>query len=467
MNLRGQYEQNFSGFKIRNQTRILTAPPRRKKDRYHKTEIPYLTSTFPCEIHSRIFSERFFPVLVAEAESVWFKYLETVNRKVMSRKMRMGMVGGGRGAFIGGVHRIAAAIDGEIELVCGAFSSSPEKSKASGADLYVPESRAYGSYQEMIETEKSLPEGERMDFVSIVTPNHMHVPPAIMALEAGFPVICDKPVAFSLKEAKQLKEVVDRTGLPFALTHNYTGYPMVKQARHMIATGEIGKVRKVVVEYPQGWLSSFVEASGQKQASWRTDPTKSGAAGSMGDIGTHAENLAEYMTGLKITELCADITVFVEGRKLDDDGNVLLRFDNGAKGVLHCSQISNGEENDLNIRVYGETGGLSWRQMEPNTLVYRNQETGMKIYRTGVGDLCESAQAHTRIPAGHPEGYLEAFANIYRNFANTVRKTIAGDPPSEIDLDFPTIDDGVRGMAFIESVVASSASDQKWYPFTT
>lgn len=381
----------------------------------------------------------------------------------MSRRMRMGMVGGGRGAFIGGVHRMASSIDGEIELVCGAFSSSPEKSKASGADLYLPPERSYGSFAEMIETEQTLPLGERMDFVSIVTPNHMHVPPAIMALEAGFPVICDKPVAFSLEEAKKLQEVVERTGLTFALTHNYTGYPMVKQARHMIQSGQLGKIRKVVVEYPQGWLSTVVE---NKQASWRTDPTKSGAAGAMGDIGTHAENLAEYITGLKITEMCADLTAFVDGRLLDDDGNVLLRFDNGAKGILNASQIANGEENDLNIRIYGETGGLAWRQMEPNTLTYRNQETGVKVYRTGVGELCESAQAHTRIPAGHPEGYLEAFASIYRNFANTIRKKMNGETPSEIDLDFPTIEDGIRGMAFIENVVASSQSDQKWYPFT-
>lgn len=377
--------------------------------------------------------------------------------------MRMGMVGGGRGAFIGGVHRMASSIDGEIELVCGAFSSNPEKSKASGADLYLPAERSYGSFAEMIETEKTLPLGERMDFVSIVTPNHMHVPPAIMALEAGFPVICDKPVAFSLEEAKQLQEVVERTGLTFALTHNYTGYPMVKQARHIVQTGQLGKIRKIIVEYPQGWLSTVVE---NKQASWRTDPTKSGAAGAMGDIGTHAENLAEYITGLKITEMCADLTAFVDGRLLDDDGQVLLRFDNGAKGILNASQIANGEENDLNIRIYGETGGLSWRQMEPNTLTYRNQETGVKVYRTGVGELCESAQAHTRIPAGHPEGYLEAFASIYRNFANTIRKKMNGETPSEIDLDFPTIEDGIRGMAFIENVVASSQSDQKWYPFT-
>lgn len=382
----------------------------------------------------------------------------------MSRKMRMGMVGGGRGAFIGAVHRMAAALDGEIELVCGAFSSNPEKSKTSGQDLYLPPNRVYGSFEEMILEEKKLPVGERMDFISIVTPNHMHFPPAKMALEHGFHVVCDKPLAFSLAEAKELKTLVDQSGLMFALTHNYTGYPLVKQARDMVQSGAIGKIRKVVVEYPQGWLSSFLEGSGQKQADWRTDPSRSGIAGAMGDIGTHAENLAEFITGLKITELCADLTAFVEGRKLDDDGNVLLHFDNGAKGVLHASQISQGEENALSIRIYGETGGLEWRQMEPNTLLHKTND-GVRILRTGVGALSESAQAHTRIPAGHPEGYLEAFANIYRNFARALRKKLNGETPSAFDMDFPTVDDGVRGMAFIESVVESSNSSQKWYKF--
>lgn len=382
----------------------------------------------------------------------------------MNRKMRMGMIGGGRGAFIGGVHRIAAAIDGQIELVCGAFSSNPERSKASGADLYLPPERVYGSFEEMILEEKRLPEGERMDFVSIVTPNHVHFPPAKLALENGFDVICDKPLAFDLEQAKELRDLVNASGRTFALTHNYTGYPMVKQARHMVRSGQIGKIRKVVVEYPQGWLSNAVEATGQKQASWRTDPKRSGAAGAMGDIGTHAENLAEYITGLKITEMCADLSSFVEGRLLDDDGNILLHFDNGAKGILHASQISHGEENDLNIRIYGENGGLQWHQMEPNTLVHKHQENGTRLIRTGVGDLSEASQAHTRIPAGHPEGYLEAFANIYRNFANTIRKRMSGEEPNEIDLDFPSVEDGVRGMLFIKTVVEASQSDQKWYP---
>ncbi|WKN46055.1 Gfo/Idh/MocA family protein [Tunicatimonas pelagia] len=386
----------------------------------------------------------------------------------MNRRLRMGMVGGGRGAFIGGVHRIAAAIDGEIDLVCGAFSSSPEKSKASGADLYLPPERAYGSYQEMIEKEKELPEGERMDFVSIVTPNHMHVPPAKMALENGFPVICDKPVAFSLEEAKELKEVIERTGLTFALTHNYTGYPMVKQARDMVKEGKFGKIRKIVVEYPQGWLSRTVEKEDYKQAVWRTDPKQAGISSAMGDIGTHAENLAEYITGLQIKEMCADLTSFGEGRELDDDGNILLRFDNGARGVLHASQIAAGEVNDLNIRVYGEKGGLEWHQQIPDVLTVKWLDQPDHVYRAG-GDrayLSESAMAHVRIPAGHPEGYLEGFANIYRNFAMTLRARMQGQEPNPQHLDFPDIEDGIRGMAFIENAVASSKSDQKWYPFT-
>ncbi|MDX2282807.1 MAG: Gfo/Idh/MocA family oxidoreductase [Bacteroidia bacterium] len=376
----------------------------------------------------------------------------------------MGMVGGGRGAFIGAVHRMAAALDGEIELVCGAFSSDPEKSRASGRDFFLPEHRVYGSFEEMILREQELPEGERMDFISIVTPNHMHFPPAKMALEHGFHVVCDKPLAFNMDEARELAALVDRTGLLFALTHNYTGYPMVKEARELIRSGALGKIRKVIVEYPQGWLSTFLEASGSKQASWRTDPARSGAAGSMGDIGTHAENLAEYITGLRITELCADLSTFVEGRQLDDDGNVLLRLEQGAKGVLHASQICNGEENSLSIRVYGETGGLEWHQMEPNTLLHKTQE-GVRVLRTGVGALSARARAHARIPAGHPEGYLEAFANIYRNFARALRARLESREPGEFDLDFPTVHDGVRGMAFIETVVAAGNSDQKWHAF--
>lgn len=382
----------------------------------------------------------------------------------MSRKIRYGMVGGGRGAFIGAVHRIAAAIDQQIELVCGAFSSDPQKSRDSGADLFLPANRCYGSYEEMIRAEAALPEGERMDFIAIVTPNHMHFPPAKMALEHGFHVLSDKPATFDLDEARQLGELVKRTGLLYGLTHNYTGYPLVKQAREMVHSGVLGQIRKVVVEYPQGWLATRIEESGQKQAAWRTDPTKSGAAGCVGDIGTHAENLAEYITGLKIRELAADLTAFVPGRLLDDDANILLRFDNGAKGVLHSSQISVGEENNLNIRVYGEKGGLEWHQKEPNTLLVKWLDQPMQVYRTANGYLGAAAAAASRTPPAHPEGYLEAFANIYKNFAGAIRARRAGREATAVENDFPKIEDGIRGMAFIEAVVASSKANAAWTP---
>lgn len=403
----------------------------------------------------------------------------------MARKLRMGMVGGGLDAFIGAVHRRGANLDGEIELVCGAFSSNPEKSKAAGEALYLDPKRVYGSFEEMILTEKTLPEGERMDFVTIVTPNHMHFGPAKMALENGFHVVSDKPATLDLAQAQELKKIIDNSGLIYCLTHNYTGYPMVKQARQMIKDGVIGEIRKVIVEYPQGWLYDLLEATGQKQADWRTDPARCGAAGGIGDIGTHAENLAEYITGLHITELCADLTIFVEGRKLDDDANILLRFNNGAKGVLHNSQICHGEENDLNIRIYGSKGGLKWKQMEPNTLILTDQDKGASIFRTGVGNLSAAAAAHTRQPAGHPEGYIETFANIYRNFAMAVRAYMGEANSKSADMgglgqegvyseikgydaelyDFPGIEAGLRGMAFIDTVVKSNASDEKWTEF--
>ena len=381
----------------------------------------------------------------------------------MSRKIRMGMVGGSLEAFIGGVHRRAAIMDGEIELVCGAFSSNPEKSKETGKALYLPENRVYKDFEEMILKEKELPLGERMDFVSIVTPNHMHYAPTKLALENGFHVVCDKPVTLNTAEAEEIAALVEQTGLLFCLTHNYTGYPMVKEAKYIIESGAIGKVRKVIVEYPQGWLATLVEVTGNKQAAWRTDPSKSGAAGGLGDIGTHAENLAEYITGLKITQLCADLTIFVEGRLLDDDANILLRFDNGAKGILQNSQIANGEENDLNIRIYGETGGLQWKQLEPNTLIHKTNQ-GARIIRTGVGNLSRAAQVHTRIPAGHPEGYFEAFANLYRNFAFQLRARWEGKTADPV-YDFPTVQDGLRGMKFVDTVLASNKSDLKWTDF--
>ena len=372
------------------------------------------------------------------------------------------MVGGGRGAFIGAVHRIAAAMDGQIELVCGAFSSDPERSKDSGADLFLPADRCYGSYEEMMESEVKRPVEERFDFLSIVTPNYMHFPPAKMALEHGFHVLSDKPATFNLAEAKELSGLVQKSQLLYGLTHNYTGYPLIKQAREMVASGVLGKIRKVVVEYPQGWLSTHLEASGQKQAAWRTDPKRSGAAGCMGDIGTHAENLAEYVTGLEIEELAADLTSFVEGRELDDDGNVLLRFKGGAKGVLHASQISAGEENNLSLRVYGEKGGMEWHQREPNTLLVKWLDQPMQVYRTANGYLGAAALAAGRTPPSHPEGYLEAFANVYKNFAGAIRARLENRSPTAIENDYPKITDGVRGMAFIEAVVASSKANAAW-----
>ncbi|MDF7799730.1 Gfo/Idh/MocA family oxidoreductase [Pontiellaceae bacterium B1224] len=382
----------------------------------------------------------------------------------MDRKLRMGMVGGGRDAFIGAVHRIAAGIDGKIELVCGAFSSDPEKSKASGKDLLLPADRCYGSYQEMMEKEAALPEGERMDFVSIVTPNHMHYPVASAALEAGFHVVCDKPVTFTLDEAKQLEAEIKKSRKLFCLTHNYTGAAMVKEARELVKSGQLGKIRRVVVEYPQGWLAEDLEKSGQKQAAWRVDPKKAGISCCMGDIGTHCANLAEYIVGSPIKELCSDLSTFVKGRKLDDDGNVLIRFKNGAKGVLWASQIAVGKENGLNIRVYGEKGGIEWQQEEPNSLVVRWTDKPMEIRRQGTGFVGAAATGVTRTPAGHPEGYLEAFANIYNSFADTLIGELDGKRVKVADRDYPTIKDGIRGMAFLDAVVKSSSSESKWIP---
>lgn len=389
----------------------------------------------------------------------------TQSKARKSRKIKMGMIGGSLDAFIGAVHRRGAQLDGEIELVCGAFSSSPEKSKATGEALYLDPSRVYGSYEEMILKEKALPEGERMDFVSIVTPNHVHFPAAKMALENGFHVVSDKPATLNLDEAKALEKIVEATGLIYALTHNYTGYPMIKEAKHLVESGAIGEVRKIIVEYPQGWLIDLVEATGQKQADWRTDPARCGAAGAIGDIGTHAENLVEYITGLEIEALCADLTIFVEGRKLDDDGNILIHYKNGARGVLHCSQICNGEENDLNIRIYGSKAGLVWKQMEPNTLIVKSRDGGARMVRTAVGALSAAAQAHTRQPAGHPEGYVETFANIYRNFAFALRARWEGKAQDPM-FDFPGIKEGIKGMAFIANVVRSATDNQnKWTTF--
>lgn len=377
------------------------------------------------------------------------------------------MIGGGAGAFIGVIHRMAAIMDGEIELVCGALSSDPQKSKDSGKALNLDATRVYNSYQEMIIKEKELPEDVKMDFVSIVTPNHVHFEPAKMAMENGFHVVLDKPMTFTLDEAKKLKEVVQNTGKYFCLTHTYTGYPLVKEARVQVQGGKLGNIRKILVTYPQGWLTSFVEGSSDnKQASWRTDPSKSGIAGGMGDIGTHAFNLAEYISGLKVTQMSADLHIVVEGRKLDDDGAVLLKFENGATGVLIASQIMAGEENDLNIKIYGDQGGMKWYQQEPNSLIFIAPNKPVETWRAGTGYLSDLAKHNTRITAGHPEGYIEAFANHYRNFALCVKAQLAGEQPEKEWLDFPGIEDGVRGMAFIENVIASSKSLDKWTPFT-
>ncbi|UOB19181.1 Gfo/Idh/MocA family protein [Abyssalbus ytuae] len=376
------------------------------------------------------------------------------------RKLRMGMVGGGKGSFIGDVHRKAASIDGMIELVCGAFSSTPEKSIQSGKELYLPQNRCYGTFEEMIKKEKELPEEERMDFVSIVTPNYMHFAPAKMALENGFHVVCDKPVTLTLEEAGELQKTVEKTGLIFALTHNYTGYPMVKQAKAMVKNGDIGNIRKIQVQYLQGWLATAVEKTGQKQASWRVDPKRSGIGGALGDIGTHAENLTEYISGLKIKELAADLGQFGEGRTLDDDGNVLLRMENGAKGTLSFSQIATGEENNLAIRIYGEKGSLEWHQENPNELITRWLDQPKKVFTPNGNNLYPEAASASRIPSGHPEGYLEAFATIYKNFALHLMANLNGVNIENIE--YPSIDDGVRGMKFIYATVESNKNNSQW-----
>ena len=380
------------------------------------------------------------------------------------RKLRMGMVGGGQGSFIGGVHRIAANMDGQIELVCGAFSSDPNRSIVSGKELFLSENRCYRSFDEMIEKEHLLPENERMDFVSIVTPNVAHFKPTMMALEHGFPVIIDKPLAFTVDEAFEIYKKVKTTQLPFAVTYTYSGYPMVKQAMDMVRTGQIGNVHKVLVEYPQGWLTQKLEDTGQKQAAWRADPAMAGISNCFGDIGTHAAHLAEYVTGLKITEVLSEIRPTLDGRPLDDDANVLLHFENGANGVLMASQVANGEENNLKIRVFGDKGGLEWKQEDLNSLLVRDHGNPDKIYRTGAdrgGYLSEIAMLNTRTPSGHPEGYLEAFANIYRNYALAIRKYKFGEDYNP-NYDFPTVEEGVIGMTLVEAVVASTRNGNVW-----
>jgi predicted dehydrogenase len=381
-------------------------------------------------------------------------------------KLKVGMIGGGKDAFIGAVHRIAQNMDGQIELVAGALSINPEIALASGRELYLAEDRIYTDYKVMLEKEAAMPADKRMDFVSIVTPNFVHFEPAMMALDKGFNVVIEKPITFTLEQAKQLKEKVEATGLSLLLCHTYNGYPMVKQAKQLVKSGILGKIRKAYVEYPQGWLSTYLEGTGQTQASWRTDPKKSGKAGSMGDIGTHAFNLVEYVTGLEVTHLCANVNIVVEGRMLDDDGAAFFKFNNGATGVLMATQIGAGEENNVKIRVYGEKGSIEWKHEDCNTLLVKWLDKPTEIYRTGAGYNGSFAAHNSRVPAGHPEGFLEAFANLYRNFALTVRAKKNGETPAPEWTDFPSVHEGIRGMAFVENMVESGMSDVKWKEFT-
>lgn len=382
----------------------------------------------------------------------------------MDRKIRMGMIGGGKDSFIGSIHRIAANMDGLVELSCAALSTDPVNAQLSGRMLFIDEDRIYNSYQELFIHEANKPVSQRIDFISIVTPNFAHFEPAMLALENGFHVVIDKPMTLTLSEAKQLEKKALEANLFICLTYTYSGYPMVKQARQMVNDDKIGAIRKVIVTYPQGWLSTALDS---KQANWRTDPAKSGKSGCMGDIGTHAAHLAEYITGLKIVKLCADLNIVVAGRRLDDDGNILLKFDNGANGILMASQIACGEENALSISVYGEKGGMEWHQMEPNTLEVKWPDQPNQLFRTGGSYLSDVSLMNSRTPAGHPEGFLEAFANIYWNFVTTIAARNAGNNLSVEEMDFPTAADGVRGMAFIENVIASAASEQKWWDFKT
>ncbi|MDG2401327.1 MAG: Gfo/Idh/MocA family oxidoreductase [Akkermansiaceae bacterium] len=379
----------------------------------------------------------------------------------MNRKLRMGMVGGGRGAFIGQVHRMAANLDGKIELVAGAFSSNPEKSKLSGEDFFIDPNRAYGSYEEMAKAESSREDG--IDFVSIVVQNHLHFAVAKCFLDAGINVICDKPLTVDLEQAKELKKIVEKSGLTFALTHNYTGYPMVKEARRMIKDGELGRLLKVVAEYPQGYAVGDVEGEGSGAiANWRADPKIAGKSNCMGDIGTHAHNLTKYITGLEIDELAAELTAFIPGRELDDDGNCLVRFTEGVKGIIYASQISNGDENNLNIRVYGTKASLEWHQEDPNELIVKFANAPRKTYRRGNDYLGSAAQENSRTPFAHPEGFIEAFANVYLAAAKAISDQIDGTPPPEGGYDFPTVDDGVAGVAFIAACVESSQKNATW-----
>ncbi|SCK35599.1 Predicted dehydrogenase [Variovorax sp. HW608] len=377
-------------------------------------------------------------------------------------KLRYAMVGGGRDAFIGAVHRKAIALDGQAELVAGALSSSPEKAKASGRDLFLAEDRNHGDWRSLLDDELKRPAHERIDFVSIVTPNHMHFPVAQAFVDAGFHVVCDKPLVHTRAQADALVEAVARQGTVFCVTYNYTGYPMVRQAREMVRSGELGEVRKIVVEYNQGWLATRLEGAGNKQAAWRSDPAQSGAAGAIGDIGSHAENLVATVTGLEIESLCADLSSFVPGRPLDDDGSLLLRFKGGARGVLVASQINAGLENDLRLRVSGALGTLEWRQERPSELTHLPHDGPRRVFTRGTPWLCESARRASRLPSGHPEGFIEAFANLYGGVIADIRAKLAGVAADPLAADYPRVEDGARGVRFIERTVASAQSQAKW-----
>ncbi|MCC6773382.1 MAG: Gfo/Idh/MocA family oxidoreductase [Gemmatimonadaceae bacterium] len=379
----------------------------------------------------------------------------------LKRKLRYGMVGGGPGAFIGAVHRRAAELDGLAELVAGAFSSDAAKSRAHGASLHLAADRAYASYEAMAAAESARPLGDRIDVVVIVTPNHLHYPAAVAFLERGFHVICDKPMTTTLADAEALCALVAEQGVVFALTHNYSGYPMVKEARALVASAALGELRKVVVEYTQGWLSTALEASGQKQADWRTDPARAGA-GALGDIGSHAEQLARYVTGLEIETMLADVGTVVAGRRVDDDANLLLRFEGGVRGILHCSQVAAGEENRINLRVYGSTASLEWSHEEPNSLLLRHADAPLQVLKRGNAYLSPAAQRGARLPPGHPEAFFEAFANVYGNALRTIASRVSGAEPDPADLDFPTVQDGARGVHFIQTALRSGASGATW-----
>lgn len=373
------------------------------------------------------------------------------------------MVGGGRGAFIGAVHRMAAALDGKIELVAGCFSSDPEKSRASGEDLFLDPSRVYSDYEEMARRESALPLGERIDFVSIVVRNDLHANVAKCFLDAGIHVICEKPLAYSMEEARAIKASVERSGCVFALTHNYTGYPMVKEARAMVKAGKLGRIIKVVAEYPQGYAITALKTEADGAISnWRMDPSVAGVSNCIGDIGSHAENLARYITGLEIEELAAELSTFIPGRPLDDDGNMLIRYKGGAKGVLYASQISTGDENNLNIRIYGTEASIEWHQEHPNELILKFAEQPRQVWRRGNSYNGPEAARNTRTPFGHPEAFIEAFANVYLAAADAIADAIQGNPKPEGGYDFPTIEDGMAGMAFIQAAVASSRANAAW-----